>query len=114
MALGASKTQAIFHHVLPIATPGVLTGTIIAIAQAMGQTAPLLLIGMVAFVANYPVTPLDPATVLPVQIYIWSGEMHRAYVERTSAAIIILLVFLMCMNILAIILRSRFEKKGKY
>lgn len=114
MALGASKTQAIFHHVLPLATPGVLTGTIISIAQVMGQTAPLLLIGMVAFVANYPVTPLDPATVLPVQIYIWSGEMHRAYVERTSAAIIILLIFLMCMNILAIILRSKFEKKGKY
>lgn len=114
MGLGASKTQAIFHHVLPLATPGILTGTIIAIAQVMGQTAPLLLIGMVAFVANYPVTPLDPATALPVQIYMWSSEMHRAYIERTAAAIIILLVFLMVMNILAILLRSRFEKKGKY
>lgn len=114
MALGASKPQAIFHHVLPLATPGILTGTIIAVAQAMGQTAPLLLIGMVAFVANYPLSPFDPTTVLPVQIYIWSGEMHRAYVERTSAAIIILLLFIMCMNILAIILRSKFEKRGKY
>lgn len=114
MGLGASKTQAIFQHVLPLAIPGILTGTIIAIAQAMGQTAPLLLVGMVAFVANYPVTPLDPATALPVQIYMWSNEMHRAYVERTSAAIIILLVFLMSMNMVAIILRHKFEKKGKY
>lgn len=113
LALGASKTQAIFHHVLPSAVPGIVTGTIIGIAQAMGQTAPLLLIGMVAFVANYPVTPLDPATALPVQIYIWSGEMHRAFVERTSAAIIVLLLFMMLLNILAIVIRSKFEKNGK-
>ncbi|WJW80373.1 phosphate ABC transporter permease PstA [Bartonella sp. TP] len=111
LALGASKTQMVFHHCLPLAMPGILTGAIIGIAQAMGQTAPLLLIGMVAFVASYPVTPLDPATVLPVQIYIWSGEMQRAFVERTSAAIILLLLFLILMNLIAVILRQKFEKK---
>lgn len=111
LALGASKTQMVFHHCLPLAMPGILTGAIIGIAQAMGQTAPLLLIGMVAFVASYPVTPLDPATVLPVQIYIWSGEMQRAFVERTSAAIMLLLLFLILMNLIAVILRQKFEKK---
>lgn len=111
LALGASKTQMVFHHCLPLAMPGILTGSIIGVAQAMGQTAPLLLIGMVAFVASYPVTPLDPATVLPVQIYIWSGEMQRAFVERTSAAIMLLLLFLILMNLVAVVLRQKFEKK---
>jgi len=111
LGLGASKTQMIFQHVLPLAVPGVLTGTIIGLAQALGETAPLLLIGMVAFVANYPVTPMDPATVLPVQIYMWANEAERAFVERTSGAIIVLLVFLAVMNVAAILLRRRFERR---
>ena len=111
LGLGASKTQAVFQHVLPLATPGILTGTIIGLARALGETAPLLLIGMVAFVADYPTTPLDPATALPVQIYMWANEAERAFVERMSGAIIILLVFLMAMNITAIVLRRRFERR---
>lgn len=111
LGLGASKTQAVFQHVLPLATPGILTGTIIGLARALGETAPLLLIGMVAFVADYPTTPLDPATALPVQIYMWANEAERAFVERMSGAIIILLVFLMVMNITAIVLRRRFERR---
>ncbi|MBS3649984.1 phosphate ABC transporter permease PstA [Pseudaminobacter sp. 19-2017] len=110
LGLGASKTQTVFHHVLPLATPGILTGTIIGLARALGETAPLLLIGMVAFVADYPTTPLDPSTALPVQIYMWANEAERAFVERMSGAIIILLVFLMAMNITAIVLRRRFER----
>ncbi|HOV03775.1 MAG TPA: phosphate ABC transporter permease PstA [Hyphomicrobiales bacterium] len=111
LGVGASKMQAIFHHVLPLATPGILTGTIIGLAQALGETAPLLMIGMVAFVADYPVTPNDPATALPVQIYMWAGQAERAFVERTSAAIIILLAFLAIMNITAVFLRKRFERR---
>ncbi|MEZ5841246.1 MAG: phosphate ABC transporter permease PstA [Hyphomicrobiales bacterium] len=111
LGVGASKMQAIFHHVLPLATPGILTGTIIGLAQALGETAPLLMIGMVAFVADYPVTPADPATALPVQIYMWAGQAERAFVERTSAAIIILLAFLAIMNITAVLLRKRFERR---
>ncbi|WP_187968392.1 phosphate ABC transporter permease PstA [Aquibium microcysteis] len=111
LGIGASKAQMVFHHVLPLAAPGVLTGTIIGLAQALGETAPLLLIGMVAFVANYPSTPLDPATALPVQIYMWANEAERAFVERTSGAIIILLMFLAVMNIGAILLRRRFERR---
>jgi len=111
LGLGASKTQMVFHHVLPLAAPGILTGTIIGLAQALGETAPLLLIGMVAFVADYPTTPLDPATALPVQIYMWANEAERAFVERTSGAIIVLLLFLAVMNIAAIILRRRFERR---
>jgi phosphate transport system permease protein len=111
LGLGASKTQAVFQHVLPLATPGILTGTIIGLARALGETAPLLLIGMVAFVADYPTTPLDPATALPVQIYMWANEAERAFVERMSGAIIILLAFLMVMNITAIVLRRRFERR---
>ena len=108
---GASKTQAVFHHVLPLATPGILTGTIIGLAQALGETAPLLMIGMVAFVKDYPVTPFDPATALPVQIYMWANAAERAFVERTSAAIMILLGFLAVMNISAVLLRRRFERR---
>ncbi|WP_320201285.1 phosphate ABC transporter permease PstA [Agrobacterium sp. rho-13.3] len=111
LGLGASKMQTIFHHVLPLAMPGILTGTIIGLAHALGETAPLLLIGMVAFVANYPTTPMDPSTALPVQIYMWANEAERAFVERTSGAIIILLMFLIVMNVGAILLRRRFERR---
>lgn len=110
LGLGASKMQMVFQHILPLAAPGILTGTIIGLARALGETAPLLLIGMVAFVADYPKTPFDPATALPVQIYMWANEAERAFVERMSGAIIILLVFLMAMNITAIVLRRRFER----
>ena len=111
LGIGASKMQMVFHHVLPLAAPGILTGTIIGLAQALGETAPLLLIGMVAFVVDYPATPLDPATALPVQIFMWANEAERAFVERTSGAIIILLLFLAVMNIAAIILRRKFERR---
>lgn len=111
LGLGASRMQMVFQHILPLAAPGILTGTIIGLARALGETAPLLLIGMVAFVADYPTTPLDPSTALPVQIYMWANEAERAFVERMSGAIIILLVFLMAMNITAIVLRKRFERR---
>ncbi|MBL0371489.1 phosphate ABC transporter permease PstA [Rhizobium sp. KVB221] len=111
LGLGASKMQTVTHHVLPLAMPGILTGTIIGLANALGETAPLLLIGMVAFVVNYPATPFDPATALPVQIYMWANEAERAFVERTSGAIIILLAFLIIMNLGAILLRRRFERR---
>jgi phosphate transport system permease protein len=111
LGIGASKMQMVFDHVLPLATPGILTGTIIGLARALGETAPLLLIGMVAFVADRPATPLDPATALPVQIYMWANEAERAFVERTSGAIIVLLLFLALMNLAAILLRRRFERR---
>ena len=111
LGLGASKMQTVFHHVLPLAMPGILTGTIIGLAHALGETAPLLLIGMVAFVADVPATPMDPATALPVQIYMWANEAERAFVERTSGAIIVLLIFLILMNVGAILLRRRFERR---
>lgn len=111
MALGASPVQVVFHHVLPLALPGILTGTIIGMARALGETAPLLMIGMRAFVATPPDGFTDPSTVLPVQIFLWSDEIDRGFVERTSAAIIVLLVFLLVMNGVAIYLRNRFEKK---
>jgi len=111
LGLGASNMQTVFHHVLPLAMPGILTGTIIGLAHALGETAPLLLIGMVAFVADVPATPLDPATALPVQIYMWANEAERAFVERTSGAIIVLLLFLILMNVGAILLRRRFERR---
>lgn len=111
LGVGASKTQMVFDHVLPLAVPGILTGTIIGLARALGETAPLLLIGMVAFVADKPSTPFDPATALPVQIYMWANEAERAFVERTQGAVIVLLVFLAIMNITAILLRRRFERR---
>ncbi|MGE3775419.1 MAG: phosphate ABC transporter permease PstA [Gammaproteobacteria bacterium] len=111
LGIGASKMQVITHHVVPLALPGILTGTIIGMARALGETAPLLLIGMVAFVVAYPGTPFDPATALPVQIYMWAGAPERAFVERTSAAILILLAFLIVMNAAAVILRRRFERR---
>ena len=111
LAIGASPVQVVFHHVLPLALPGILTGTIIGMARALGETAPLLMIGMRAFVATPPDGFTSPATVLPVQIFLWSDEIDRGFVERTSAAIIVLLIFLLLMNGLAIYLRNRFEKK---
>ena len=115
LGVGASKMQAIFHHVLPLAAPGILTGTIIGLAQALGETAPLLLIGMVAFVREFPAAPpegfFDPASALPVQVYNWTQRGDPAFVERASGAIIVLLVFLIIMNGLAILLRRRFERR---
>ena len=111
LAIGASPVQVVFHHVLPLAMPGMLTGTIIGMARALGETAPLLLIGMRAFVATPPDGFTSPATVLPMQIFLWSDEIDRGFVERTSAAIIVLLVFLLAMNGLAIYLRNKFEKR---
>lgn len=111
LGLGASKTQTVFGHVLPLALPGILTGTILGLARALGETAPLLLIGMVAFVANYPTTPADPATALPVQVFMWANEPERAFNERTFGAIIVLMAFLAVMNIIAVILRRKFERR---
>ncbi|MEJ2716450.1 MAG: phosphate ABC transporter permease PstA [Deltaproteobacteria bacterium] len=111
LGVGASKMQMVMHHVLPLALPGILTGTIIGMAQALGETAPLLMIGMVAFIVNVPQGFTDPATVLPVQIYLWADSPERAFVEKTSAAIMVLLAFLIVMNAGAIILRKRFERR---
>ena len=111
LGVGASKMQVTFHHVLPLALPGILTGTIIGMARALGETAPLLMIGMRAFIAAPPDGISDPATVLPVQIFLWSDEVDRAFIEKTSAAIIVLLVFMLMMNALAIYLRNKFERR---
>ena len=111
LGIGASPVQVVFHHVLPLALPGILTGTIIGMARALGETAPLLMIGMRAFIASPPGGISDPATVLPVQIFLWSDEVSRGFVEKTSAGIIVLLVFLLAMNGLAIYLRNKFERR---
>ena len=111
LAVGASPVQATFHHVLPLALPGILTGTIIGMARALGETAPLLIIGMRLFASAPPAGITDSATVLPMQIFLWSGEIDRAFVQNTSAAIIALLVFLLAMNGLAIYLRAKFETR---
>ena len=111
LGVGASPIQVVFHHVLPLALPGILTGTIIGMARALGETAPLLMIGMRAFIATPPTRFTDPATVLPVQIFLWSDEVSRGFVEKTSAAIIVLLVFLLAMNGGAIYLRNKFETR---
>ncbi len=111
LGMGASKLQTVGHHVLPLAMPGMLTGSIIGMARALGESAPLLMIGMVAFIVDVPKSFLDPATVLPVQIYLWSDLPERAFVERTSAAIMVLLAFMILMNGLAIVLRRRFERR---
>ncbi len=111
LGLGASNLQVVTHHVLPLAMPGILTGTIIGMAQALGETAPLLMIGMVAFIVDVPAGIVDPATVLPVQIFQWADLPERGFVEKTSAAIVVLLVFLVCMNALAVYLRRKFERK---
>jgi phosphate transport system permease protein len=111
LGMGASRLQMVTDHVLPLAMPGVLTGTIIGMARALGETAPLLMIGMVAFIVDVPRGFTDPATVLPVQIFLWADSPERAFVERTSAAIIVLLLFLMIVNITAVLLRRRFERR---
>jgi len=111
MGVGASPVQVVAHHVLPVAMPGILTGTIIGMAQALGETAPLLMIGMVAFVVDIPGGFNDPATVLPVQVFLWADAPERAFVEKTQAAIIVLLAFLVSMNATAVWLRNRFEQK---
>ncbi|MAZ90185.1 MAG: phosphate ABC transporter, permease protein PstA [Cellvibrionaceae bacterium] len=111
MGIGASKMQVILHHVLPLAMPGMLTGAIIGMAQALGETAPLLMIGMVAFIVDVPGSISDPSTVLPVQIFLWSDSPERAFVEKTSAAIMVLLGFLIIMNTLAVWLRKRLERR---
>ena len=111
LGLGASRMQTALHHVLPLAMPGMLTGSIIGMAQALGESAPLLMIGMVAFIVDVPSSVTDPATALPVQIYQWAKSPERAFVERTAAAIMVLLTFLIAINITAIILRKRFERK---
>ena len=111
LGIGASKHQVVFHHVLPLAMPGILTGTIIGLAQALGETAPLLLIGMNAFITSAPSTPFDSATALPTQIFIWADSPERGFVSRTSAAILVLLAFLITMNAIAIFLRSKFERR---
>jgi phosphate transport system permease protein len=111
LGVGASKLQTVTHHVLPLAMPGILTGTIIGMAQALGETAPLLMIGMVAFIADVPGGFTDAATVLPVQIYLWADAPERAFVAKTSAAIMVLLAFLIFMNAMAVVLRKRFERR---
>jgi len=111
LGLGASKMQVVLHHVFPLAMPGMLTGTIIGMARALGESAPLLMIGMVAFIVDVPDSPLSPATALPVQVYLWADSPERAFVERTSAAIVVLLLFLLVMNAAAILLRKRFERR---
>ncbi len=111
LGLGASNLQVVFHHVLPLALPGILTGTIIGMAQALGETAPLLMIGMVAFIVDVPASLTDPATVLPVQIFQWADLPEKGFVEKTSAAIMVLLAFLILMNAFAVMLRRKFERK---
>ncbi len=111
LGVGASKTQMVVHHVLPLAMPGMLTGTIIGMAQALGETAPLLMIGMVAFIVDIPGGFTDPSTVLPVQIFLWADSPERAFLEKTSAAIMVLLAFLVTMNAAAVFLRKKFERR---
>jgi len=111
LGVGASKMQVMLHHVVPLAMPGILTGTIIGMAQALGETAPLLMIGMVAFIVDVPGGFTDAATVLPVQIYLWADSPERAFTAKTSAAILALLAFLIVMNALAVSLRKRFERR---
>ena len=111
IGIGASPMQVVLHHVLPLALPGMLTGTIIGMAQALGETAPLLMIGMVAFIVDVPGGFTDPATVLPVQIFLWADSPERAFVEKTSAAIMVLLAFLITMNTAAVVLRKRLERR---
>lgn len=111
LGMGASRMQTVFHHVLPLSLPGILTGTIIGMAQALGESAPLLMIGMVAFLVNTPGGVMDPATVLPVQVFLWADSPERGFVEKTSAAILVLIGFLAAMNLLAVIIRAKFQKR---
>ena len=111
LALGATPVQAVFHHVFPVALPGMLTGAIVGMARALGDTAPLLMIGMVAFIVDVPNSILEPATALPVQVFLWADSPERAFSEKTSAAIIVLLIFLIIMNLVAVLMRRRFEQR---
>ena len=111
LGIGASRTQTVFHHVLPLAMPGVMTGAILSLAHALGETAPLLMIGMVSFVPGVPEGLTGAATVLPVQVFIWENASERGFHERTAAAIIVLLVFMIVMNLAAILVRRRFERR---
>ena len=111
LGVGASKMQSIFDHILPLALPGILTGSIIGMARALGESAPLIMIGMVAFVVDIPTSPLDSSAALPVQVYLWADSPERGFVEKTSAAIMVLLMFLLLMNSLAIWLRNKYEIK---
>jgi phosphate transport system permease protein len=111
LGVGASHQQAVFHHILPLALPGILTGTILGVARALGETAPLLMIGMIAFIADVPSGITDSATVLPVQVYLWSDLPEEAFKSRTAAAILVLLAVLFCINALAIYLRNKFERR---
>jgi phosphate transport system permease protein len=111
LGVGASPMQVVTHHVLPLALPGILTGTIIGMARALGETAPLLMVGMVAFIVSVPASVTDASTVLPVQVYLWANNSERAFVDKTSAAIIVLLVFLLAMTFGAVLLRRRFERR---
>ena len=111
LALGATKNQVVFHHVLPLAMPGTLTGTIIGLARAIGETAPLLMIGMVAFIMDIPSNPLEPAVGMPAQIYLWSESSERGFIEKTSSAIILLLMFLIVVNFVSVYFRKKYEKK---
>ena len=111
LSMGASQVQVVAHHVLPLAMPGMLTGAIIGMARALGESAPLLMIGMVAFIADIPGSLTDPATVLPVQVFLWADSPERAFLERTSGAIMVLLAFLLVMNAAAVILRQKFERR---
>ena len=111
LAVGASPTQTILHHVLPLAMPGVLTGAVIGMAQALGESAPLLMIGMVAFIVDVPGNFTDPATALPVQIYLWANQAERSFTELAAAATLVLLAFLIVMNLSAVILRKAFENR---
>ena len=111
LGVGASPLQVVLHHVLPLALPGIFTGTIIGMARALGETAPLLMIGMVAFIVDVPSGFGDPATVLPVQVYLWADSPERAFQAKTSAAILVLLAFLLAMNLTAVLLRNRFERR---
>jgi phosphate transport system permease protein len=111
LAMGASEMQVVFHHLLPASLPGIFTGTIIGLSRAFGETAPLLLIGMVAFVVDIPGSITDPATALPVQIYIWADSPERAFVAKTSAATLVLILLLVLINLAAVIMRKRYELK---
>ena len=111
LGMGASRLQMVGHHVLPLAMPGMLTGAIIGMARALGESAPLLMIGMVAFIVEVPAGIVDPATALPVQVFLWSDLPERGFIERTSGAIIVLLIFLLVMNATAVVLRNKFEKR---
>jgi phosphate transport system permease protein len=111
LGLGASPFQIVLHHLLPLSIPGIMTGTILAVSRALGETAPLLMIGMVAFIADIPQKFSDPTTVLPVQIYLWSDSQELGFAEKTSAAILVLLFFLILLNLSAVLIRKKFQKK---